>query len=81
MSKHSPTRGRPRVKVLTKPMWRLRLTHAAPRRVLQTLAIVGVLAAVHLAGLIARGGGVRHADPGRTPARQIHTPTAKEPRR
>jgi hypothetical protein len=45
--------------------------------VLQTLAIVGVLAAVHFA----RGGGVRHAVPGRDPARQVHTPTAKELRR
>lgn len=77
MSERSPTRGRPRVTVLTKPMWRLRLARAAPRRVLQTLAIVGVLVAVHLV----RGGGVRHADPGRAPVRQIHTPTAKEPQR
>ena len=77
MSKKMPTGRRPRVTVMTRPMWRLRLARAAPRRVLQTLAIVGVLAAVHLA----RGGGVRHAVPGRAPAGQVHATTAKEPRR
>jgi hypothetical protein len=75
MFKRLPTGGRPRVTVVTKPMWRLRLACAAPRRVFQTLAIVGVLVAVHLA----RGGGVRHAAPGREPVRQVHTP--KELRR
>lgn len=72
-----PNHGRSRVTVVTQPMWRLRFTRAAPRRVLQTLVVAGVLAVAHYAA----GGGSRSADTGRQPATHINTPTAKEPRK
>jgi hypothetical protein len=49
MHERPKSRGRPRVIVVTQPMWRLKMTRAAPRRVLQALAIVGLLVGVHLA--------------------------------
>jgi hypothetical protein len=69
MRRHPSPDARPRVTVVTRPLWRLRLAGAIRRRLLRTLAVAGVLVAVHYAT------DLKHQD------RQPHTPTAKEPRR
>jgi hypothetical protein len=63
-------RSHAHVAVVSRPMWQLRMTHVVTRRVLHTLAIVGVLVCVHLA----RGGCTRSTDHGRKPAEPINTP-------
>jgi hypothetical protein len=69
MRKRHPTQAHPRVTVLTRPMWRLRLVGAMRRRLLRTLVVAGVLAAAHYATYIQW----QHRAP--------HTPTAKESKR
>jgi hypothetical protein len=64
-----PTHTRPRVTVVTRPLWRLRLAGAIRHRLLRTLVVAGVLVAAHFATDIQQQN------------RQPHTPTAKEPRR
>jgi hypothetical protein len=64
-----PTRTRPRVTVVARPLWQLRLAGAIRHRLLRALVVAGVLAAAHYAT------DIQQQD------RQPHTPTAKEPSR
>ncbi len=66
---HPPAPPRPRVSVVTRPMWRLRLTGALRRHLLRTLVLAALLLATHLATDIKW----QHRAP--------HTPTATEQRR
>lgn len=54
MHERPKSRGRARVVVLTRPMWRLKMTRAAPRRMLQAVAIVGLLVGIQLARTLPR---------------------------
>jgi hypothetical protein len=88
----SPTRTHPRVTIVTRPMWRLRLGRTVPRRLLRTLAMAGVLVGARYAlaheghghsRTEALGGGVSHADQQHQQQRfaEPHIPQAKEPRK
>jgi hypothetical protein len=66
---HRAPPPRPRVSVVTRPMWRLRLTGALRRHLLRTLVLVALLLVAHLAT------DLKWQD------RAPHTPTATEQRR